>query len=62
MDRLVELLKIYSEQTMEIELVDLMVAELNARKDTIHGLGNQLMTIKAINAKLEQKLKMKELN
>jgi hypothetical protein len=52
MDRLKELLTNYTNQTMEIELVDLLIAELNNRATTIEFLGGQLEVLKEIkNAK-----------
>jgi hypothetical protein len=48
MDRLKELLENYANQTMGIELVDLMIAELNARAMTIEFLGIQLENLKEI--------------
>ncbi len=49
MDRLSELLALYSEQTMEIELVDLLMKELNNRAVTIEFLGGQLDKLKELN-------------
>lgn len=49
MDRLSELLVLYSEQTMEIELVDLLIEELNNRAVTIGFLGEQLDKLKGLN-------------
>ncbi len=46
MNRLKELLANYDNQTMEIELVDLLIAELNARATTIEFLGSQLKDIR----------------
>ena len=48
MDRLNELLNNYTNQTMEIELIDLLIAELNNRATTIEFLGEQLETLKGI--------------
>tara|TARA_R110002012_G_scaffold233375_2_gene406560 strand:+ start:671 stop:832 length:162 start_codon:yes stop_codon:yes gene_type:complete len=48
MDRLEELLNNYTNQTMEIELVDLLIAELNNRATTIEFLGGQLKALKEI--------------
>jgi len=50
------------EEAEQEELIDSLIEELNARKDTIHELGDQLMRARAIKAKLEQKLKMKRVN
>jgi len=49
MDRLKELLTNYTNQTMEIELVDLLIAELNNRATTIKFLGGQLKTARELN-------------
>jgi hypothetical protein len=52
MDRLDELLNNYNNQTMEIELVDLLIAELNNRAITIKFLGGQLEALRGVeNAK-----------
>ena len=54
MDRLKELLNNYANQTMEIELVDLLIAELNNRATTIEFLGGQLKALREIKkAKLK---------
>lgn len=50
MDRLNELLDNYNNDTgMPIEIIDLMIAELNARATTIEFLGSQLADAKELS-------------
>ena len=60
MDRLNELLARVDNDGLQdsetYELIKLMVAELNARKDTLEFMGSQLIDVTERNAELEKRI------
>ena len=50
------------EEAEQEELIDSLIEELNARKDTIHGLGDQLMEAKKIISEKDQQIRSKRVS
>ena len=65
-DRLAELVIRYEygvlEKDEQAELIDSLIEETNTSRDNVEFYGEQLLKIKAENAKLKQQLKMKGVN
>ena len=65
-DRLTELVIRYEygvlEKDEQAELIDSLIEETNTSRDNVEFYGEQLLKIKAENAKLKQQIKMKGVN